>query len=185
MFYLLSSSSLVAITPFVYFNVFIISFQIWLSSKQFCKKIYNWPCLPCLLEKIRIYKNLPIISYFLYWQIILKSMCLYLKRFNKIIYFIESILKFYFGTFFFFACEVKKKKVPQRKRNHAISLRLHFVQSFLFLFGVAESLTLASHSATLCLTLANCNSRALFEGQIWNKIKRRIWNYIYNIWYIT
>ena len=79
---------------------------------------------------------------------------------------------------FFFTCEAKKKESTKEKRNHAGFLRLRFAQPFLFLFGFAESLMLASHFAMLRLTLAIdkaelclkhevqvCEAKAIFQLQ--------------------
>ena len=55
----------------------------------------------------------------------------------------------------------KQKKVPKKKKKHALfstsSRDIYPAQPF-NLFGFAESLTLARHSATLRLTLALCKA---------------------------
>ena len=138
LFTLLLESS--AITPFVSFDVFILPFPFFISSKQFCKKIYNWPCLPCLLEKINIYKNLPKTCDILYWQKIFKTMTNKEVGFNKIIYFIELLVFNLFVHFFLFNCEAKRKKCTQRKKKHAGFLRPTGVEIEWLCFSVTKQL---------------------------------------------
>ena len=85
--------------------------------------------------KIQNFKNLLVLisAYFLKTLVILWK---YLQ-----------IVTLFIGTFFFFYCKVKKKKVPQRKRKHAVFLRLRFAQPF---FKRASPLYLASLNTPLC-----------------------------------